>query len=168
MKPGPRPKPEHLKLVDSNTGHKRKRSTPPAPAPSLPPVPVWLDKIGKTEWRRVAPQLAKLGLMSDLYRVALAGYCETYSRYRHAVKVVQEKGFSEEMVKLDKWGNHVSTYIQQRPEVAIAKQALDQIRQFCAEFGMTPSAMGQMKMPEKGDGKSDFARWLEDETPGTD
>ena len=73
-RPGPKPKPPALKLLEGNPG---KRAIPdaPKPPPLAPPAPEWAKLLpGKrdvvvrrdaaTEWRRVVPVLDHLGLLS--------------------------------------------------------------------------------------------------------
>jgi P27 family predicted phage terminase small subunit len=66
-----------------------------------------------------------------------------------------EHGVSYKIPKKDADGKVVSIYVAQWPEVAIAKQSLDQVRAFCSEFGMSPSSRSRMSLP--GDKEEDKA-----------
>jgi P27 family predicted phage terminase small subunit len=75
-------------------------------------------------------------------RASLAAYCQAYARWREAEQVITQYGFT---VTTDK-GN-----IVQRPEVAIARNMMNTIRAFAAEFGLTPSSRGRISLPEVAD-----------------
>jgi phage terminase small subunit len=62
------------------------------------------------------------------------------------------------MVKTDDEGRKY-VYSQQHAEVGIANQCLKQIRAFCAEFGLTPSARARMELPDNAT-QSDFEQRL--------
>lgn len=105
-----------------------------------PACPRWLDRVAQTEWRRVAPELERLELLSGLDMTALAAYCDSFAAWRKATAVLRAKGTSF----TTKTG-----YVGQRPEVSIAERAMQRMRQFCVEFGMTPSSRGRMRLPSK-------------------
>ena len=134
--PGGRPpKPTALKLLTGNPGKRRLQRNEPRPPPQRPPCPVWLDLQAKREWARIVPQLDRLGLLTQLDRAALAAYCQTYSRWVKAEKILQVEGYTCETEK---------GYVMARPEVAIANKALATLKGYCTEFGLTPSARGRM------------------------
>lgn len=113
------------------------------PSGGMPLCPQWLDKVAKREWRRVAKELYDMGLLTKVDRAALAGYCEAHSRYLQAIKVLQEKGQTYSFTNAQ-----LQEKFEKRPEEQIARDALNQIRQFCAEFGMTPSSRARMVIPK--------------------
>jgi P27 family predicted phage terminase small subunit len=98
---------------------------------------VTLKGEGKREWRRIVPELERLGLLTLVDRAALAGYCQAWGRAVAAEKVLAEKG----MVKETPNG-----YLQQRPEVSIAFKAWQAVRAFASEFGLTPSARSRLSV----------------------
>lgn len=136
---GPAPKPTPLKVLAGNPGHQKLNRSEPKPRPVAPRCPAWLDKEAKKEWRRVAPELERLGLLTVVDMAALAGYCQSFSTWKTAAEAIAEKGLTYEAAN----GN-----IRQRPEVVIANKALAEVRQFCQQFGLTPSARSRMMLPE--------------------
>jgi len=110
------------------------------------PIP-GLSNDARTEWKRVAPILYKLGLLTDIDRTALAGYCESYSLWKACHRIMQKEGFTTTVHQKNRNGEEVGTYIQKRPEVEIADKALSKIRDFCNDFGMNPSSRGKMTLP---------------------
>ena len=139
---GPAPKPTALKLLTGNQGHQKIGGSEPKPRPVAPKCPLWLDAEAKREWRRIAPELDRLGLLTLVDMAALAGYCQSYSTWKAATLALAEHGLTYEAEN----GN-----IRQRPENTIAARALAEVRQFCQQFGLTPSARARMTLPEAPD-----------------
>ena len=138
---GPAPKPTALKIIEGNPGRRPLNRAEPKPSPIAPDCPAWLDKVGKAEWRRIAPELERLGLLTGVDLVAMAGYCQSYSRWRACLTVLAKEGLTVETS---------SGYLMPRPEVAIGNRALVDMRAFCVQFGLTPSARSRMQLYEPG------------------
>lgn len=142
---GRKPKPSALKRLSGNPG-KRKLNTdeprPPASEDLMVPSR-WLDKVAASEWRRIAVTLKTLGLLTNLDRAALEGYCKAYSRWLQAEKILEKEGLCFVTPK---------GYVQQRPEVAIAKGYLSHMHSLAAEFGFTPASRSRVKGSGSGDG----------------
>lgn len=134
---GRRPKPTQLKRLQGNPGRRPLNENEPEPDAVVPTRPGWLLPEAKREWSRVVPQLQRLGLLTIVDRAALASYCQWWARWVQAEKVLQEKGLIFETP---------NGYVQQRPEVAIAQKASDRCRQFCTEFGLTPSSRSRLSV----------------------
>ncbi len=135
-RPGPRPKPAALRLLHGDTGHRAKRNSP-QPRPIRPECPGWLLPEAKGEWERVAPELARLGLLTLLDRAAFAGYCQAYARWQAAERFLEING---DVVKAQ------SGYLMPRPEVAIARAERRAMVQLAVEFGFTPSARSRISV----------------------
>jgi P27 family predicted phage terminase small subunit len=104
----------------------------PQPPVEIPDCPPHLDDEARAEWDRIAPKLLGLNLLSDLDRSALAAYCQTYSRWVKAEKIIKQSG---EIVRAKGTGN-----LYPNPYLAVANRALKQMKEFLVEFGMTPSS----------------------------
>jgi P27 family predicted phage terminase small subunit len=139
---GPIPKPTQLKVLEGNPGKRPLPANEPKPKPVAPKCPSWLDKEAKREWRRVVPELSRLGLLTVVDGTALAAYCQAYSKWVEAEKFMQKHGM---IFKTP------SGYIQQVPQVAIAQKYLLIVRDFCREFGLTPSSRSRMTFPTSGE-----------------
>lgn len=149
---GRKPTPIPIRQARGNPG-KRPIPTPAdVPAPErVPDPPAHLDAEAKREWRRVAPILLKAGLYSHLDRAALAAYCTTYSRWAEAEKHVSKEG----AVLRGK----TSGAPYQNPWLAVANKALEQIRAFEAEFGMSPSSRSRVTPAAKKEEADPFDQW---------
>lgn len=123
------------------------RGRKPAPKPLQPglrrtgPVrPDHLDGWGEEAWDRIVPKLAELGILSDLDGEALALYCATYSRWRHALEAVRVDG--------------VTTYtdkgaVKANPAVAVVNACERLMAAVLVEFGLTPSSRSRVKADER-------------------
>ena len=130
MMMGRPPKSAALRILEGGRGH-RPIKTPPEPPQAAMRCPTWLDVEAKAEWRRVAPMLTAMRILTALDVANLACYCQAWSELRDATDLLQRRG---------KTFSTPSGYKQQRPEVGIAHRAMLNIRLFCGELGMSPSA----------------------------
>ncbi len=134
---GPAPKPTALRVIEGNPGKRPLNLREPKPRPIAPSCPTWLSQEAKREWKRVAPELERLGLLTGLDRSALAAYCIAWSHLHKAEKGMQARGV-------------ISPYF------TVVQRSAETVRKFCSEFGLTPSSRGRMVTPEMGDGEEDL------------
>jgi P27 family predicted phage terminase small subunit len=145
--PGPVPKPTALKLLAGNPGNRPLNPYEPKPALAVPSCPSHLDKEARREWRRIVPELTVLGLLTRVDRAALAAYCVAYSRWITAEREVQRTGLTVVSP---------NGYPQKSPHLAIADKALEQVRKFAAEFGLTPASRSKVTAAPTEDPDEDF------------
>lgn len=142
-KRGTKPKPTALKVLEGNPGKRPLNKDEPKPKPIMPPCPEWLHEDAKREWERISPELEQLGLLTVVDMAALSGYCESWAQYKKAIEFLHKHGETYPI----KDENGKVKYIQQFPQVSIANKALQNIKAFCAEFGLTPSSRSRMIVP---------------------
>ena len=140
---GRRPTPTALKLIQGNPGKRPLNKAEPKVKVYAPSCPRHLKKAAKTEWRRIAPILTNIGILSAIDRAALAGYCQAWGRWVEAEEKVSERG---EVVKSSN-GN-----IIQNPYLCVANRAMDNMRKFLIEFGMTPASRSRISAEKKATG----------------
>lgn len=139
---GRRPKPTALKTLQGNPGKRALNKDEPKPT-GIPTCPDHLDKIAKAEWKRISRELLSIGLLTAVDRSALAAYCSAFSRWAKAEKELQNK---PAVVKAP------SGYPMPNPYIGIANSALDLMRKFLTEFGMTPASRSRIRVePAAGD-----------------
>lgn len=139
---GPPPKPTKIKALEGNPGKRPLNENEPQcfePAPKTPPK--WLDEIAKREYKRARTLLDSMGLLTACDKAALEAYCDAYSTMVRAAEVVNQKGFVYSMKT-----NNGQTYLQQLPHVSIKNQAMELVKKFCQEFGMTPSSRSRLQI----------------------
>ena len=66
--------PPGLKLLQGNPGKRPIERDPVAPETKIPPCPAHLDAVARKEFTRVAAELHKLGMVSEVSMAALAVY----------------------------------------------------------------------------------------------
>jgi len=100
----------------------------------------------KDEWRRVVPELDRVGVLTTVDMAALAGYCQAYARWQQSEQVIEKEGATYESET-----QTGGLMIRARPEVRIAQVYLAHMRSFCAEFGLTPSSRERLTVPDLTD-----------------
>lgn len=127
---GPAPKPTALKLLEGTARPDRMRHEP-QPEIKAPRCPAWLAPAAKSEWRRLAKTLVRVGVLSDLDRAVFACYCQSWARWQQAEEAIQRHGI---LIKTP------NGHLQQSPAVSLAKAALKQMLQAGGELGLSPAA----------------------------
>jgi P27 family predicted phage terminase small subunit len=150
MSVGRKPKPSALHELEG-TRNRRKNSEPKFSG--IPTCPKHLDKNARVEWKRVSSELAAAGLLTIVDRAALAAYCAAWSRWANAEEQVQKFGA---VIKSPKSGFPI-----QNPYVGIANTALDQLRRFAAEFGMTPSSRSRIHVADGPTSTDPFTEFMQ-------
>lgn len=83
----------------------------------------------------MARDLHTLGLLTQIDRAALSGYCASWSRWVEAEDALREFGM---LVKTP------NGFPIPSPFVAIANKAMKQMLEFLVQFGMTPSSRSRV------------------------
>ena len=128
---GRKPKPTALKVLEGNPGKRPLNTDEPKPKKKAPKCPSWLEPEAKKEWRRMVKTLETIGVLTQVDAAAFAGYCQAYARWKEAEEFLSKHGT---IFKTP------SGYIQQVPQVSIAQTYLKIMKDFCSEFGLTPSS----------------------------
>src|SRR5262245_15670419 len=137
---GRKPKPTLIRQLEGNPGKRPLNDREPVPPPGVPECPDILDDDGRAEWFRTAAVLSEMGLLSKADRSALAAYCMSYSRWVHAEAQVRKYGT---IVKSPEKG-----FPMKSPYLCVAEQALEAMRKFMVEFGLTPSSRSRIRVPD--------------------
>jgi len=136
---GRKPIPSALHLIRGNPGKRKRNDREPQPAALGPAPPAWLADDARAEWQRLAPMLARLGVLTETDADALAAYCEAWVTWKQATQKLRQFGM---VVK----GKHELPTTS--PYVRIAHHAMTQMRAFLVEFGMTPSSRARIRVAE--------------------
>lgn len=152
---GRNPKPTVLKEVTGNPGKRPLSKGEPQPDRSMPSCPTWLGREAKAEWRRLAGELNRIGLLTRVDRAALSAYCQAWDDFYQATRDIREHGLciQTERGKV------------RNPASLIRAKAVEQLLQLASHFGLTPVArarIGQFILvpPKDGQGQDDFDRFL--------
>ena len=131
------------------------------PEIEIPQCPQWLWPEAKKEWRRIAPELERYGLLSKLDRAALALYVQAWARYVWAEQQLAKAmadaaaarakceaagvaytGGDGIMVQTPNGGFTYSHYW------VVSNRASQQVDQFLQSFGLSPSSRARVTVSE--------------------
>ena len=112
---GRKPKPTALKILEGNPGKRPINENEPIPPKGTVKCPTWLEPEAKKEWKRLAPSLEAMGVLTQADLTAFAGYCQAYARWKEAEEFISQHGSIFQTP---------SGYVQQVPQVSIAQQNL--------------------------------------------
>lgn len=85
-------------------------------------------------WDLIVDQLERVELLKPLDAASLEAACETYARWKEAVRFRLERGL------LAKNSQGLVT----APWIGIEERASKEFRSWCAEYGLTPAAEGKL------------------------
>lgn len=156
---GPKPVPANVHWLNGNPSKKTAAQLMDSLQPEIeiPGCPPHLLPGAKKEWKRIAPELERYGLISKLDRAALQAYCQSYAEMefaekrlnaeikREAKKREEEEAAGREYTGGDGFmvktinGNLVYSHWW-----VIANKARVQVDRFLANFGLSPSSRGRV------------------------
>jgi P27 family predicted phage terminase small subunit len=135
--------PTYLKLLKGNPGKRAIRPEPEPAMPDKPPdPPAFLSEDAQNEWHRLAEELHRLGLLTVLDLMPFAAYCEAYSRWVVAERLLAAMADKDATKGLLVRSNAGSPMVN--PLVKIARNAANDMLKFAGEFGMTPVARSRL------------------------
>lgn len=115
---------------------------PPPFKRAEPPKPEHLDDDGSWLWDQVVEQMNSVGLLKPLDASALEIMCETWSRWREAVRMRREQARRDE--EANEFGSGMLHGNSQgkvtAPWLGIEERSAKDLRSWFAEFGITPAA----------------------------
>ncbi len=113
--------------------------------------PKWLSKEAKKEFRKLVKELEVIELLTNIDVHTLAVYCDAVVKYAEATQQLDEEGLTTEYT--NKAG---ATNTIQHPAVGIATKYATIIRQFCTEFGFSPSSRAKLAINKEVKAKDPF------------
>jgi P27 family predicted phage terminase small subunit len=131
---GRHPKPLALKVLEGNPGKRALPDQDVVPA-EAPDPPDHLSGLARRVWIEKAADMARAGLISKLDGENFACYCEAVATWVDAKSMIERQG----AVLLSPNG-----YPVQNPYLAIANKAMEQIRTFGSEFGLSPASRARL------------------------
>jgi len=150
-------KPPELHILHGTGRPSRQKQAHPQPTPGRPTCPQWLLPEAKREWRRVAPELLRLGLLTIVDRAALAAYCQAWARWRLCEAVISAEGATVP--------GHRGV-MRKHPLLPACHAYLQLMRAFAAELGLSPSSRGRLSVPPPAEPDA-LGRWLKGDHDGS-
>lgn len=99
-----------------------------------PEKPDDLSEDAEWLWDLIVDQLERVEILKPLDAASLQAACETYARWKEAVRFRLERGL------LAKNSQGLVT----APWIGIEERASKEFRSWCAEYGLTPAAEGKL------------------------
>lgn len=152
-KRGPAPDPVGLRLLKGET--RPSRTNPQAPEPPAgdraPDPPKWLGRHARATWRRLAPTLWPVRLLTDWDLDAFAAYCAAVGFVREAIELASSEGIVLEQLTAVRKGrdgedDELLTQRVTAPAFRAYRDAVATMRGLAGEFGLTPSARATIKL----------------------
>jgi P27 family predicted phage terminase small subunit len=132
--------------VSGNPGKRPLNVDEPKPAIALPDIPRHLVGEARKEWKRITPELLRLGLLSRIDRAALAMYCSEWARY---VRAELRMARRDELMNEEGAGERARTpqgYEMQSVDLQISNKAKEACLRFLIEFGMSPASRSRVQV----------------------
>lgn len=147
---GPAPKPTALKQLEGNPGKQKLNKGEPMPnvPATVPKPPKRLLPEARKEWKRLAPAMVALGLLTEVDTSAFAELCQNYAYYLAADAEILAMGTAGP-IQMQK---APSGYMQQHPLLSLRKQYYETWRRGLADFGLTPASRARIALGDGGGG----------------
>jgi P27 family predicted phage terminase small subunit len=151
--------PTSLKVLKGTQRVDRVNPDEPMPDPNIPSPPDFLSRTALVEWGRITQELFKLGLLTDVDRAALIGYCESYAVVAEIGELLNE--IEKTKGKVNKYlGKTTNGNIVQNQLIGTRNTSLKIMKDFLTEFGMSPASRARVagKKKDEGNKKSPFSK----------
>jgi P27 family predicted phage terminase small subunit len=132
---GRKPKPTAIRKAEGNPGKRAFNPHEPLPPGGKPSCPPHLSTVAKTEWKRICGILYDMGVITQIDRAVLAGYCQAYARWVEAERKLKE---GPTLIKTP------SGYVQQSPWLGISHKNQELMGRYMAELGLTPASRSKI------------------------
>ncbi len=143
---GPKPLPANVHALRGNPSKKPLASLLDdvvRPDVAVPKCPI-RSKAFRTEWNRITKHLKTLGLVSEIDRAMLTGYCTAWADLEWAEARIAALDAQDDTGERGRIWDTPSGYKQISVLQQIKNRALEQIKSFAAEFGMSPAARSRV------------------------
>ncbi len=135
------PKPTRLKVISGTyraDRHGPKARNEPMPRRGRPQCPSWLSGEAKSKWRKIVPELDRLGLLTLIDGDCLAAYCQAWAEFRLATETLASEGH---------YTSTAAGGLKPHPAATMQRNAWRAIREFAALFGLDPSSRSKLSVP---------------------
>lgn len=151
--------PDNVRVLTGNRGKRALTNNAGMLSPEIeiPDCPDHLNAPAKREWRRVAPELMKIRIITQLDMGALAAYCQAYGRWVEAETRIKELNDAGKKTGSKGAGLYDLTpngFKQMSVWLQISNRSTAEMHKWLSEFGMTPASrikIQQAQVPEQND-----------------
>ncbi len=137
---GRKPKPAALRLLEGNPGRRPIRDEV-QPRYGAPARPRFLNIEARREWDRLAPEMARLKLLTTLDGGLFTAYCVVWGHWVECERVISAQGMTQTSAR---------GIVRIRPEARLALRYADQLRGIVSDFGMNPTSRTRLDVHVDG------------------
>jgi P27 family predicted phage terminase small subunit len=105
------------------------------PKRGRPACPKCLSKEAKAKWRKLVPELDRLGLLTVVDGDALASYCQAWAEFQQATETLEREG---------RYTQNAAGTTTSHPAVLQQRTAWRALKDIGAQFGLNPAARGRL------------------------
>lgn len=146
MKPGTKPTPTNLKILNGNPGKRALNTREPKPRKVLKVAPAWFDRMHTKIWQDTL-DAAPAGMLKQVDESVLVAYVCAYVIHQRAT----EELCSSELLLESLMGG-----IKANPLTLIQAKASTVMLRAAAEMGFTPSSRSRVSLdPDDDEGEND-------------
>lgn len=141
-------KPTEIRVLEGNRSKRPLPANEPKPPPITKPLkpPVWMNKEGKKMFKRLAPIMQQLRLLTETDIESFSMCCQSYGDWRRHIDDIKENG--EYYIYVNKGGNENQV---ERPAVKLMHKAYERYKSMCTEFGLTPASKTRIEVKPLGE-----------------
>ncbi|MGC2920921.1 phage terminase small subunit P27 family [Leuconostoc mesenteroides subsp. dextranicum] len=110
-------------------------------------APGHLNDVGRALWRKLVPELRKLGTIKQIDTVNLEAFCSSYMTYRVAEKEVSENGIFAYTLDEDK--NKVIDFSKKNPAYSIMNDSIKTLKSLAVDLGLSFDARSGQLVPSE-------------------
>lgn len=151
---GRKPLPSRLKILKGTDQPCRMNDHEPAPSADQVQMPEGMSPEAEQVWETVSAQLLQAKILTNIDQNALRMYCEVYSKWLHAMEMLNKGG------PLQKKVYRGESYWVASPFVKLTDTYYRQCMQLMTEFGMTPSSRTRVKTSDSDSEKKESNPFL--------
>jgi P27 family predicted phage terminase small subunit len=122
--------------------------------------PEFLNTEAKAEFNRIAPTLAKRGILKATDRAALASYCVAYARLAEAERLIDREGQVIQAPIVSRSGNIVGHQMKRNPAVMNARDYHALMLRASSLFGLSPVDRQRIDAPNEDPEMDELDRFL--------
>jgi P27 family predicted phage terminase small subunit len=146
---GPLPLPENVRRL---RGSARKAPTRPQAVKATPVPPRWLSPEARAEWKRVTPELERIGLLSTLDRAVLSTYCGTWARFVEVSRLLDaSSATAPDPTHPDRPAGGIRKHPMWGPYFSLGSQ----LSSLAKDLGLSPAARARLTVPDFDDTDDD-------------
>ena len=139
--------PDNVRALRGNPGKRTPPARPKAVA-AIPNPPTSLSREARAEWRRITPEMHRMGILALIDRAVLTLYCKAWARWVELDRTLDEEGTVLTEKLYDKEGLEIGERKVKHPAWQQWKEAATIVANLAKECGTSPNARLRMLLPK--------------------